>query len=422
VSEKQQGSLLRHRDFMHLWGAETVSQLGSQISLIAFPLIAITLLDATTLQVGLLTAIEFSPFVLIGLPAGALVDRLPRRPVLMWCDIGRAIALLTIPIAYWLDVLSYGQLCVVVFLTGSMTVFFDVAYQSYLPALVARDQLADGNSKLEVSRSAAAIAGPGIGGLLIQWIGAAAATFADAVSFLASALFLRGIKTVEDPPVVAKTGDHPLRVLGREIGQGLRYVLGHRVLRLIAGCTATSNFFTNILMAVFLLYAVRELDYSAGAVGLIYTVGNIGTIGAALIASRITRRILLGPALILGIAVAAVPMLLIPLAPAEQALPLFAAAWVGFGFGGTLYNIDQVSLRQAITPHDLLGRMNASMRFMVWGTMPFGSLAGGVLGTVVGLETTLWIGAIGGLLALPWVLAKPIRELRSIPTDVSEAL
>jgi MFS family permease len=401
---------------MHLWGAETVSQLGSQISLLAFPLIAITLLDATTLQVGLLTAIEFSPFVLIGLPAGALVDRLPRRPVLMLCDIGRAIALLTIPIAYWFDVLTYGQLCVVVFLTGSMTVFFDVAYQSYLPALVARDQLADGNAKLEVSRSAAAIAGPGIGGLLIQAIGAAAATFADAVSFIVSALFLRGIKKVE-PPITAPDRDtHPLRALGREIKDGLRFVLGHRVLRLIAGCTATGNFFMNVLMAVFLLYAVRELDYSAGIVGLIYTLGNVGTIVAALVAARITRRILLGPAIIFGSAPCSLPMLLVPLAPAAVALPFFIAAWVGFGFGSTLYNIDQVSLRQAITPHDMLGRMNASMRFMVWGTMPFGALAGGVLGTLIGLHATLWIGAIGSLLSVPWVLAKPVRELRVIPS------
>jgi MFS family permease len=411
-------SLLRHRDFVHLWGAETVSQLGSQISLIAFPLIAITLLDATTLQVGLLTAIEFSPFVLIGLPAGALVDRLPRRPVLMWCDIGRAIALLSIPIAYWLDVLTYGQLCVVVFLTGSMTVFFDVAYQSYLPALVGRDQLADGNSKLEVSRSAAAIAGPGIGGLLIEAIGAAAATFADAVSFLVSAVFLRGIKTVEPPVAAADREVHPLRRLGREIKEGLRYVLGHRVLRLIAGCTATGNFFMNVLMAVFLLYAVRELDYSAGAVGLIYTLGNVGTITAAVVATRITRRLRLGPAIIFGNLLLTFSMLLIPLAPSDLALPFFIAGWIGFGFGSTLYNIDQVSLRQAITPHDMLGRMNASMRFMVWGTMPFGSLAGGVLGTLIGLQETLWVGAIGGLLSIPWVLAKPVRELRAIPSAI----
>jgi MFS family permease len=404
---------------MHLWGAETVSQLGTQVSLLALPLIAITILDVSTFKVGLLTAIEMSPFVLIGLPAGALVDRLPRRPILMWCDIGRAVALSSIPIAYWFDVLSYTQLCVVVFVTGSMTVFFDVAYQSYLPALVHADQLADGNAKLEISRSAASTAGPGLAGVLIEVIGAAAATLADAISFFGSALFLRGIKAKEPPLEPKDPNEHPLRALGHEIKEGLRYVLGHRVLRLIAGSTATSNFFSNVIMAVFLLYAVRELDYSAGLVGLIFVVGNLGTLLSAFVAARITRAIRLGPAIALGMTSGSVAMFLIPLAPADYALVFFIATWAIFSFGGTLYNIDQVSLRQAITPQRMQGRMNASMRFMVWGTMPFGSLAGGVLGTAIGLQETLWVGAIGGLLAIPWVLAKPVLELREIPAGIA---
>ena len=190
-------TLWHHRDFLQLWSAETISQLGSQVSLLALPLVAISVLHATTFQVGALTAVEFSPFVLFGLPAGAIVDRLPRRPVLVCADIGRAIALASVPIAYAFDVLSYGQLVGVVFVTGSLTVFFDVAYQSILPALVERDQLADGNAKLEISRSGAQLAGPGIGGLLVQWIGAASAVLADAASFVASALLIRGIKARE---------------------------------------------------------------------------------------------------------------------------------------------------------------------------------------------------------------------------------
>src|SRR4051794_35891176 len=172
-------------------------------------------------------------------------------------------------------------------------------------------------------------------------------------------------------------------------------------------------------MAVFLLYAVRELDYSAGVVGIIFMVGNIGTLFAAFVTARITRTLRLGPAIALGMISASLGMLLVPLAPADDAVVFFIAAWALFSFGGTLYNIDQVSLRQAITPQRMQGRMNASMRFMVWGTMPFGSLAGGVLGTVIGLQETLWVGAIGGLLAIPWILAKPVIELRAIPTGMA---
>jgi MFS family permease len=190
-------SLVRHPDFLHLWTAETVSQIGTQVSMLALPLVAINVLDATTFQVSALTAVEFSPFVLFGLLAGVVVDRIPRRPVLVWSDLGRAIALATLPLAYAFDVLTLAHLLVVVFTTGTLTVFFDVAYQSYLPALVARDQLADGNAKLEISRSAAQIAGPGIAGLLVQLIGAVTAVVADAVSFVVSALAIRGIRARE---------------------------------------------------------------------------------------------------------------------------------------------------------------------------------------------------------------------------------
>ncbi|HYL51244.1 MAG TPA: MFS transporter [Acidimicrobiia bacterium] len=413
---RRENSLFRHRDFLHLWCAESVSQLGSQVSLLALPLVAITVLHATTFQVGALTAVEMSPFVLVGLPAGALVDRLPRRPVLVWCDIGRAVALSSIPITYAFDALSYAQLLAVVFVTGTLTVFFDVAYQSILPALVEREQIVDGNAKLEISRSGAQLAGPGLGGLLVQWIGAASAITADAVSFVVSAIFLRGIRA-QEPPIDVTVDEEVsrLRALGREIREGLGYVLRHRVLRMIAGSTGTSNFFSSMTMAVFLLYAVRERHYSAGIVGLVFSVGNVGVLVAALTAGRLTKKIRLGRAIWLGMFVSQLGPLVIALAPTQHALPYFVGAWLGFGFGGTLYNIDQVSLRQAITPQRLQGRMNASMRFMVWGTMPFGSLAGGVLGTVIGLRSTLLVGGIGGLLAVLWLSARSVRELDEIP-------
>ena len=383
---------------------------------------AISVLNATTFQVGALTAVEFSPFVLFGLPAGAIVDRLPRRPVLVCADIGRAIALASVPIAYAFGALSYGQLVAVVFVTGSLTVFFDVAYQSILPALVGRDQLTDGNAKLEISRAAATTAGPGLAGLLVEWVGAATAVTADSVSFVLSAIFIRRIRAKEPPVEHIDEHTHWLRALGREIREGLRYVLAHPVLRMVAGSTATSNFFSSMTMAVFLLYAVRSLGYSAGLVGLILTIGNIGALLAAFSVHRLTRAIRLGPAIILGMGLAQVGMLILGVAPRTYAAAYFVAAWVLFGYGGVVYNIDQVSLRQAITPPRLQGRMNASMRFMVWGTMPFGSLAGAVLGTAIGLRPTLVISGVAGMTAVLWLLAAPVRRLVAIPAGgASEA-
>jgi len=408
-------TIWRNRNFAHLWWAESISQLGSQVSLLALPLVAITVLHASTFAVGTLTAVEFAPFVLFGLPAGAIVDRLPRRPILMLSDLGRAVALATVPIAYAFGVLSYAQLLVVVFTTGSLTVFFDVAYMSILPALVERDQIVEGNARLEVSRSSAQLAGPAVGGLLVQAIGAASAVTADAVSFVVSALLISGIRAAEAPVERVDDGASPLRALGREIREGLRYVMGHRVLRMIAGSTATSNFFSSMMTAVFLLYAVRERHYSAGLVGAVFAIGNVGPLVAAVSSAAINRALTLGRAIWMGMLLGSLAWLLLGLAPTQHSFAYFAVAFLLFGFGGTLYNIAQVSLRQAITPPRLQGRMNASMRFMVWGTMPFGSLAGGALGTAIGLRPTLIVAGIGGLTAVPWVLARSVRELREIP-------
>jgi MFS family permease len=415
VSEQKQRSLFREHDFLRLFTAQTISELGSQVSLLALPLVAITLLHATTFEVGALTAVEFSPFLIFGLPAGAVVDRLSRRRVLVTCDIGRAIALATIPIAYAFDYLSYAQLLIVVFITGTLTVFFDVAWQSILPSLVERDRLADGNGKLEISRSAAQLAGPGLGGLLVQWIRAAAAVTADAISFMFSAFFIFGIRAKEPPVEPLAETESRLRTLGREVKEGLRYVLGHRVLRLIAGSTATSNLFSSMSIAVFLLYAVRELHYSAGAVGLIYSIANVGVLIAAVSTARLTHWLRLGPAIAVGMAISCIGFVLLPAAPPSNAWPWFVAAFLMFDFGGTFYNINQVSLRQAITPDRMLGRLNATMRFMVWGTMPIGSLLGGVLGSTIGLRPTLVVGAIGSFLSIGWLLGRPVLELREMP-------
>ncbi|MBA2569754.1 MAG: MFS transporter [Chloroflexi bacterium] len=409
-------SLVRHPDFVKLWTAETVSQFGTQVSLLALPLIAATILDVSPFEFGLLGTIEFLPFILLSLPAGVWVDRLRRRPILIIADVGRAIALLSIPVAFYFDALTIWQLYLVGFVTGCLTVFFDVAYQSYLPALVDREDLVEGNSKLEISRSAAQMTGPGIAGVIIGAVTAPIAIILDALSFLGSAVFLLLIRKHEPLPERVSTGaDGKGPGMRTEIGEGLRYVLGHRYLRNIAATTGTSNLFSNICFAILLLYLVRELGFTAEVLGLTFSLGSIGFLVGAVAANRIARRIGVGPTIV-GSAMLFGPSLLpIALAPPELALPFTVAAVFIGGFGGAVYNINQVSLRQAITPERMQGRMNATMRFIVWGTIPFGNIIGGALGGTIGLHETIWVGAIGSLFAFLPVFFSPVRGIREMP-------
>jgi MFS family permease len=414
------GGLWRHRDFMHLWSAETVSQLGSQVSGIALPLVAILVLKASAFEVALLGVIEFAPFILISLPAGVWVDRLRRRPILVGADIGRALLLGSIPVAYWLDALTIWQLYVVGFAVGVLTVFFDVSYQSYLPSLVPRAQLVEGNSKLEVSRSGAQLAGPGLGGVLVDALTAPVAVLMDAISFLASAVFLFRIRAEERVPATRaerKAGPG----MKAEVLEGLRWVTGNRYLRWIAASTATFNFFGNIIFAVYLVYAVRELGLRPSVIGLVFAVANIGYLAGALLANRLSRRIGVGPTIVLG-ASGSVSLLLLAAAPASNPIPYLIASQAISSVGVPIYNITQVSFRQAITPERLQGRMNSVMRFVVWGVMPLGALLGGGIATWLGLRTAIWVGAIGMSLAVLPVLLSPVRTLREMPEPVEEPL
>jgi predicted MFS family arabinose efflux permease len=347
------------------------------------------------------------------LQAGVWVDRRSRRPILIASDLGRAVALATVPIVYALGALTMGQLYVVVFVTGVMTVFFDVAYMSYLPSLVEREQLIDGNSKLEISRSAAQLGGPGLAGLLVEAIKAPYAIALDAVSYVGSALFLLRIRKPEPPVDPPASGEHP-RVRS-EVAQGLRYVLGHPHLRWIAACTATSNLFTSMMTAVVVVYAVRVLDMSAGAIGLVFAVGNVGALVAAVVVRRLTANVRLGHLIVTSIGFGSVPAVLIPLAPQSTPAIYLIGAFVAFSFGGVVYNVSQGSYRQAITPHRMQGKMNATMRFIVWGTMPLGSFVGGVLAGTLGLRQTLWVSAIGGMTAVLPVALSSVRSIERIP-------
>jgi MFS family permease len=409
------GGLWRHADFLKLWSAETVSQLGTQVSLLALPLVAILTLDVSAFEVALLGVVEFAPFILVSLPAGVWVDRLRRLPILVAGDIGRALLLATIPLAWALDALTIWQLYAVGFGVGVCTVFFDVAYQSYLPSLVDRQQLVEGNAKLEISRSGAQIAGPALAGPLVQILTAPLAVLADALSFAASACFLFRIRARETAP--ERTLEHERTPMRRDLAEGLRYVLGHRYLRWIAASTATFNFSSNVMWAIFLVYAVRVLDLSPSEIGLVFAIGNVGYLAGAITTGRLSGALGVGPAIVLG-AAAGASGLLVPLAPESEPLPFLIASQAILGFGLPLYNITQVSLRQSITPERLQGRMNSVMRFIVWGVIPLGSLAGGVIASVFGLRAAIWIGAVGLALAFLPVFLSPVRSLRTMPEPV----
>ncbi|HEY6570093.1 MAG TPA: MFS transporter [Candidatus Limnocylindrales bacterium] len=414
-------SLLHHPDFLKLWTAETISVFGTAVSQLALPLIAATILQVSAFEFGLLTTIAFLPFILLSLPAGVWVDRLRRRPILILGDLGRAIAIASIPIAFAFDALTIWQLYVVGFVNGCLTVFFDVAYQSYLPSIVERDQLVEGNSKLEITRSAAQILGPGLAGVLIGAFRAPFAMVIDAVSYLWSAVFVFLIRRPE-PPVVPhdEAADGPKPSMRKEIAIGLRYVTGHRWLRSIAATTGTANFFGNVMGAILILYVTREGGLTAEAIGFAFSIGSVGVLLAALVTSRLTARLGVGRMLVLTSIGFSLSGLLV--AAASTTYLFFALALFGLlgGFASVAWNINQVSLRQAITPPRMQGRMNATMRFIVWGTIPLGAIIGGILGDLIGLHATIWVGAIGGMFAFLPVATSSVRQIVRMPEPVDD--
>ncbi len=278
-------------------------------------------------------------------------------------------------------------------------------------------ELVDGNSKLEISRSASQMAGPGLGGILVQALTAPYAVLVDALSFLGSGLFLLGIRKHEEAPQRADGAPHPSML--REAREGLGYVLGNRYLRSIAACTAISNFATNVAFAIFLVYAVRSLDLSPAVIGIVFSISSVGALAGALTATRVSSRLGVGPTIVCSAFVFGPALFLVPAAPSSSPIPFLVTAFVLFGFTGVIYNITQLSFRQAICPERMQGRMNAVMRFIVWGVIPLGSLLGGALATWIGLRETMWIGAIIGSLAFVPVLFSPVRTLREMPTPVS---
>ncbi len=409
--------LWHHRDFLRFWAAQSVSHVGTQISLLALPLLAALTLDASPFEVGVLAAAGQAPMLLVGLFAGAWVDRRLRRPVMMIADLGRAAVLLVIPIAAAFDALSMGVLYAVAFIAGTLTVFFDVSYLSYVPVLVGRGGLVEANGKLEATSSIAQVTGPGLGGLLVALLTAPFAMLVDAASFLVSALFLSRIRTVEPPP----TPVHERPGVLHEIKEGLKHVSHEPILRSLVGCSAVTNLFGYAFMAVYVLYMVEDLGLGSTAIGLVFATGGAGAFIGAMLAGPIARRYGTGWTLIASQFAFGFTGLFVPLAVLVPgfALPFVIASEFFQWLTLLIYIVNAVSLRQRLTGHRIQGRVNATFTTVARGMQPLGSLLGGWLGSRIGLPWTLVVGEAGMFVAFAWLLASPLRH-RAEPVGVVE--
>lgn len=429
-STTKRESLWHHPNFLKLWTSDTISQYGTQFSGLAIPWTAL-LLTKDPLAFSILVVCAFAAFPVFALFIGVYVDRHHRQRIMVLSNVGRGAFLGLIPLTAVLGVLTKAGmplLYLVSFMVGLLTAFFDVSYQAILPSLVDRSQLVEGNTKLEWSRSSAQVVGPGIAGFVVQAVFPPLAIAIDATSYLASASVLSRIDREESITPSNKT-------VWQDLKEGLGVVLKDSRLRMIAGSTATSNFFSNVIFAILILYVADELGITAAVFGTIFLVGGIGgVVGAVYLSSRFTRWFGVGPvivgSMILG-GLGTIPFLIanpsLSTSIYTTTLPLIGIFKLDYNvlimmlgsfitsIAVVAYNINQVSLRQSIVPKRLQGRMNASMRWIVWGTIPLGAITGGILGRVLGLREAIGIGVIGGMLAFLWVFFSPVRSLKEIP-------
>jgi MFS family permease len=403
-------ALWQSRNFVRLWLSETVSLFGSHITFLALPITAVLLLNADPAQMGILGACQYLPFLLIGPFAGVWVDRLPRLPVLIGANIGRALLLSLIPLAVLLNMLSIVQLYILGFLVGTLTLFFDVAYQSFFPSVVDRANLIEGNSKLEVSRSVAQIVGPGLGGTLVQILTAPIAILFDSISFIISALLLSSIRAQEKP----SRSQESTQTVWQEMVDGGTLVIRNPVLRALALAAGTFNLFNSMTTVILILYMSDILGISPGIIGVIFTIGACGSLLGAVTVERIGHILGVGPTIIWAIVLASIGAILVPLASGSLFVIVVFLITAQFleSLAVVLYNVQEVSITQAITPDQMLGRVNAIMRMITWGTLPLGSLLGGWLAQFITIRPTLVISAVGQLIAIIWLLFSPVYALR----------
>ena len=401
--------VLRERDFRRFWLGETVSLVGDQITLIALPLVAVLELDANASQMGLLTAAALVPNLLFSLHAGAWIDRRgKRRQMMIATALGRAVLLASIPLAYVIGVLSFAQLYVASFLVGTLSVLFFVAYSTLFVSLVPRSRYLEANSLLHGSRALSFVAGPSVGGLLVQALSAPGALVADAVSFLASAFSLNSISPAEPPTEEPQRG---------HVKAGIRYIRNSPIVRASLLATATINFFNFIFWALFILYATQVLEVRPSLLGLVLGAASIGGVIGSLIAGRLSRTIGVGPAFAVGCVVFPAPLVLVPLAGGAHwriVALLFAAEFLS-GLGVMVLDITAASIKAALVPDRLRARVSGAYMVVNYGVRPIGALVGGALGSWIGLRPTLWIASVGAVAGVLWLLPSPILRLRELP-------
>jgi MFS family permease len=409
-------SLLREPNFRRFWLGQTISLFGDQITYIALPLTAVLVLDASASEMGYLGAAALLPHLFFALPAGVWLERVTRRrQVMILADVGRAGLLASVPLAYAFDSLTFTQLYVVAFGTGTLAVLFDISYSTLYVAVVERERYIEANSLLHGSRSFSYIAGPSVGGVLVQVLSAPAALLADALSFVGSALFLGRLEAPE-PPLERRTTR-----ARDEVKEGLAFLFRNSILRPALCGTATLNFFNYAFWALFLLYATDELGIKAGTLGLVLGVGAFGGLTGAVVAGRIGRRIGIGPAFILGMVLFPAPLLLVPLASGSEArilAMLFVAEFLS-GLGVMILDINAGAFMIALTPNRLRSRTTGAFNFVNWGIRPLGSLAGGALGAALGLRPALWLSSIAALAGVLWLLPSSIPGLRELPEEAA---
>jgi MFS family permease len=395
--------------FRSLWFGQSVSQLGSQVSLVVLPIVAVLSLGASPFEVGLLAALETAPYLVASLPAGVVADRVDRRSLLIVTDLARATVLLTVPLAYLAGALSLPLLFAVALVNGTLSVVFDVAYQSYLPQLVPAGNLIEANQKLELSNSGAQVAGPALAGVLMAAVGAVIAVIVDAISYLVSAV------AVAASPRMVRPGSNPAERPGLpEMSRGFKLLVEDRMLRDLAGSTATFNLASSMIFAVLVVFATRDVGMNGASFGFLYGLGNLGFLVGALLVGRWTRRLGPGPTLYLAAMMGAVATCLLPVAAGPLAVGVLAAGRFVGAFGAALFNVNAYSICQSRVPDAMLGRVNATFRLLEWGALPVGSLLGGIVGTVLGVRLTLVIAAFLGVASVVWLARSPLRWLARI--------
>jgi predicted MFS family arabinose efflux permease len=406
------GPLWTQPDFVRLWMSLSVAQVGSAVTRLAIPTLIILRLHASPLQVGIVSALELVPFPVLGVFLGILADRAPRRLLMVAADVGRALALAWIPLADLAHRLSLEQVYLVALSTGVLTVIHDVSSNAFLPSLVARSRLLDGNAKLAATESLAQTGGPSVGGALVQAVGPALAVGVNAMTFLACAAGLASLRQAEGRSHPSEDGE--MRELWRQLAAGVLLLVREPTLARLTGCAATGNLGYAISYSMLFLFAYRSLGLTPGQMGLILAAHGMAAFAGAVSSSRIAASLGTGPTVVLAAALQGAGWLLVPLAALGAAPVVLVVAGAVFSWSGPVYNVLQISLRQALTPPRLLGRLTAAMRAVIWGSLPLGFAAGGALGVSIGPVATILVGAALSLLAVAWLLDRRTLGLRPL--------